>query len=466
VFTIEELLLATAGRLVSKRKAGDPMVTGISIDSRGIKINEAFIAIKGDNFNGHDFIGMAVKKGAGCIICQERSLDKLRNNAGVIKSASCAVIAVRDTARALGDIASFHRKRFDIPVIAITGSNGKTTTKEMLAWILAQRFNVLKTAGTKNNHIGLPMTLLGLKAEHQVCVLELGTSDFGEIDHLAKIAGANIGMITNIGPSHLEYFKDLNGVLKEKYSLMENLRSPAVAVVNSDDKLLRLKGCSRGFSPFTVSFGINNPADFSACAILTGNGKFEFGISKKYKFTLHTLGYNNIYNALAAISAARIMGLSYKDIAQRLSAFQFPKGRLGLVRTKQCVFIDDTYNSSPASLRQALLVLESFKVKGRKIFVMGDMLELGEMKEACHYQAGIETARVCDKFIAVGKLTSVAAAAARNSGICGSDIFQCDNSYQARDILFKDIGANRDDVVLVKGSRAMKMENVFGCAND
>lgn len=461
MFTTEELLTATAGRLISKGKAAIPRVSGISIDSRTLRKNEAFIAIKGDNFNGHDFISMAVKKSAGCIICEQRYLDKPGNRAKLVKSASCAVIGVRDTTRALGDIASFHRERFDIPVIAITGSNGKTTTKEMLAWVLGEKFNVLKTAGTKNNHIGLPMTLLSLKAEHQVCVLELGTSDFGEIDYLAKICRPNIGMITNIGPSHLEYFKDLNGVLKEKYSLMDSLRSPAVAVINSDDRLLRSKARSSGARPFTVSFGITGHADFAGSAVKTGGGKLEFRMSKKYKFTLHTLGYNNIYNALAAVSAARIMGLSYKDISGRLSAFRFPKGRLGFFQGKQCGFIDDTYNASPASLRQALLALESLKVKGRKIFVMGDMLELGQMKEACHYQAGIEAARSCDKFIAVGKLTVAAAAGARNSGIRGSDIFQCDNSSRARDILLKDIGVNSDDVVLVKGSRAMKMEEVF-----
>lgn len=461
MFTIEELLNATAGRLISKGKAAIPRISGISIDSRTLRKNEAFIAIKGDNFNGHDFIKAAVKKGAGCIICRQRYLDNPGNSAWLAKSASCAVIAVADTTRALGDIASFHRRRFNIPVIAITGSNGKTTTKEMLAWILESRFNVLKTAGTKNNHIGLPMTMFGLKAGHQVCVLELGTSDFGEIDYLSKICQPNIGIITNIGPSHLEYFKDLNGVLKEKYALMGNLKAPAAAVVNADDRLLGVKARSAALRPFTVSFGINKPADFSASMIETGQGILGFRVGKKYKFTLHTLGYNNIYNALAAISAARIMGVPYKDISARLSAFQFPKGRLKIIKAKECVFIDDTYNSSPASLRQAALALESFKAKGRKIFVMGDMLELGEMKEACHYQAGVEAARACDKFIAVGKLTRAAAAAARNSGIHGRDIFQCDRSVQARDILRKDLRVNCDDVVLVKGSRAMKMEEVF-----
>ncbi|MDD5078786.1 MAG: UDP-N-acetylmuramoyl-tripeptide--D-alanyl-D-alanine ligase [Candidatus Omnitrophica bacterium] len=461
MFTIEELLAATAGKLISRKRPGKTGVLGISIDSRTLRENEAFIAIKGDNFNGHDFIRSAVKKGAGCVICEQRYMDRPGNTAWLARSVPCAVIAVRDTTRALGDIASFHRSRFDIPVIAITGSNGKTTTKEMLAWILAERFNVLKTAGTKNNHIGLPMTLLGLKAGHQACVLELGTSDFGEISYLSKICRPNIGIITNIGPSHLEYFKDLNGVLQEKYSLMGHLRSPAVAVVNADDRLLRVKSRSAGLRPFIVSFGIDKPADFSALMIKKRQGSLEFKSGKKYKFILHTLGYNNIYNALAAISAARIMGVPYKDISRRLSAFEFPKGRLRLIRAKECVFIDDTYNSSPASLRQAALALGDFKARGRKIFVMGDMLELGEMKEACHYQAGIEAARSCDKFIAVGKLTAAAAAAARNSGLADADIFQCDRSVQARDILRKDLRVGADDVVLVKGSRAMKMEDVF-----
>jgi len=513
MFKVNELLKATQGKLINSLQ--DIVIKDISIDSRTIKKGEAFIAIKGNNFDGHDFIDEAIRKGASCIITEAQ--DKEYTTGNTLHAArKIALIEVKDTQKALGDIATFKRKKFDIPIIAITGSNGKTTVKEMIAWILSKRFKVLKNEGTKNNHIGLPLTLLNLNSGYEIAVLEIGTNHFGEVSYLSRICQPNIGIITNIGPAHLEYFKDLKGVFKEKYSLITNLKKPYIAILNADDGLL--KGVIKKIkTPAILGFSTKNQSDFFGTDIKNHNGKIEFlvkavrnityfGSRKKisngtnlknkftptplekatavkpwmnrdvllakpetnkatpvkvWRFTLKTLGYYNIYNALAAIALARIFGMEYKDIASRLSSFEFPQSRLKFIKSNHIKFIDDTYNSNPTSLKQALDALHNLKTKGRKILVMGDMLELGSRKKTFHYQAGRYAARVCDTIITVGELSKLAAAAARFYGFDVKNIFTCKSCNEARGILFNKIYPKEDDIVLVKGSRLMKMEEIF-----
>jgi UDP-N-acetylmuramoyl-tripeptide--D-alanyl-D-alanine ligase len=451
MFTVQELTRLTGGKLIAGN--GNIQTKGISIDSRTIKKQELFLALKGDNFDGADFISQAVKKGASCVIKE--------HGKGKFKSGCCACLEVKDSIKALGDIARYHRLRFNIPVVAITGSNGKTTTKEMVSWVLSKKFKVLKTEGTKNNQIGLPLTLLGLSAADQVAVVELGTNHFGEIKNLVSICLPNIGLITNIGPSHLEYFGNAQGVLKEKYALVENLSSPAVAILNADDRLLRRKLSSSKKTGLILGFGTSKYSDFRITRLERAGPAIEFQVNARRKIVLPTIGAHNVYNALAAISCARILGLSYDQIASRLARFEFPSGRLKMRKFDSAKFIDDTYNSSPASLKQALYALEDFPSLGSKIVIMGDMMELGDDKEEFHYEAGKQIARVCDKFIAVGKLSKVAADAARHSGFDTGNLFSCGCVEQARELLFKKIGPKKEDVVLVKGSRAMKMEKIF-----
>ena len=450
MFKVDELIKATKARLASSKK--DAIIKGISIDSRIIKPGEAFVAIKGNNFDGHDFIGEVINKGASCIIKEAAVKKDIGTNT--------VVIEVKDTIRALGDIAQYQRKKFDIPVIAVTGSNGKTTAKEMIARVLSGKFKVLKNFGTKNNHIGLPMALLGLDSSYDLAVLEVGTNHFGEIAYLAKICSPNIVVITNIGSSHLEFLNNLKGVFKEKYTLINKLKAPYLAILDSDDGLLKKEITKKIKKPFIISFGIKNKSDFIAQDIKASNGKIEFLVNRKYAFTLNTLGHYNIYNALAAITAGRIFGLDYGDIARRLSDFDFPQSRLKLAEFNNIRFIDDTYNSNPLSLRQALEALERFKTKGRKIFIMGDMLELGSRKDIFHYEAGRKIAGICDVFITVGELSCLSAKGARDSGFT-KDSFHCKSASEARDILLKKISPTPEDIVLVKGSRSMKMEEVF-----
>ncbi|MCX5707673.1 MAG: UDP-N-acetylmuramoyl-tripeptide--D-alanyl-D-alanine ligase [Candidatus Omnitrophica bacterium] len=451
MFTVYELTRITGGKLIAG--GGNIQAKGISIDSRTIKKEEIFLALKGDNFDGADYIGQAIKKGASCIIKE--------TGKGKFKAGSCACLEVKDSVKALGDIARYHRRRFNIPVVAITGSNGKTTTKEMVSWALSKKFKVLKTEGTKNNHIGLPLTLLGLSPQHQVAIVELGTNHFGEIENLASICLPNIGLVTNIGPSHLEYFGNVQGVLKEKYALVENLSAPAVAIINADNRLLRRKLSTSGKTGLILGFGTSKYSDFRITRLERARQGIEFQVNGQRKIILPTIGAHNVYNALAAISIARILGLSYDEIAARLTHFEFPSGRLKLRKFDSAKFIDDTYNSSPASLKQALYALEDFPSFGSKIVVMGDMMELGVDKEEFHYEAGKQIARVCDKFIAVGKLSKVAANAARHSGFDTRNLFSCGCVEEARELLFNKISPKKEDVVLVKGSRAMKMEKIF-----
>lgn len=449
MFRVNELLEATGGKLVSGSSI--PLFKGLSIDSRTTKRGDVFAAIKGRNFDGHSFISEAVRKGAGCVI---QSAEYKAQRPGV------SVISVQDTTKALGDIARWQRKKIGVPVIAVTGSNGKTTTKEMTAEVLSRRFKVLKNAGSKNNHIGLPLALAGLDSSYDCAVLELGANHPGEIEYLAKICMPNLAILTNIGFAHLENFKDLKGVFKEKFSLVENLSCPRIAVLNADDPFLRRRLVKAGGGSFNLGVGLSKKSDFCAAGIKSGCGEIGFSLNLN-RFTLKTPGYYNIYNALAAIAVGRLFGVSYEDMREALGSFSFPEGRLNFVKAGEVNFINDTYNANPSSLKHALHTLESFPVQGRRILIMGDMLELGQAEELLHRQAGGRIAEVCDVFVSVGKLSRIAAEEARSAGFGESRIFSCSSSLEARKVLFRKIAPAPDDIVLIKGSRAMKMERIL-----
>ncbi len=457
MFKINELITATKAKVISLGAKSD--VVGISTDSRTIKQSEVFLAVKGDNFDGHDFVRDALRRGASCVIISKNKIAALSE---LIKSnTKVAFLAAGNTTAALGDIANYHRNKFDIPVIAVTGSNGKTTTKEMLSWVLSLKFNVLKNEGTKNNAFGVPAALLKLKPWHDIAVLELGTNHPGEIANLTGVCRPNVGIITNIGPSHLEYFHSLEGVLREKYSLIEKLDNPRLAILNYDDKYLRSKLRAASRNNFVVGYGIDNPGDFSASNIRAYFKRLYFSVNGRQDFSLKTLGCCNIYNALAAVAAARAFGIGIKDIASRLAVFDFPKGRLKVKKVKEISFIDDTYNSNPLSLKSALDTLGDFSASGRKILVMGDMLELGKGEEQYHNQAGKDASCVCDVIITVGKLSGLAAQAAKSCGFDTGNLFACSSSGEAKEILFNKVFPGKNDIVLIKGSRRMRMEEIL-----
>jgi len=450
VFRVSDLVKASGGCLGGGRET--MVLSGISSDSRTLTRNAAFIALRGENFDGHDFIAQALKKGAKCIIHESKPV---RRAPGV------AYIRVKNTIKALGDIARAHRMKFDIPVIAVVGSNGKTTAKDMAARVLSAKYKVLKSPDTENNHIGVPHTLLRLTRRHEAAVIEIGTNHFGEIAYLAGIASPTVGIITNIGPAHLKYLKSLNGVYKEKTSLLDNLRSPGIAILNADDpKLSPLLRAKRGRN-ILIGIGMERAADFRASLLEGSPLSSRIRVNNSAPIALNLPGGFNVYNALFAIACGRILGLRYNDIGKRLSRFSLPANRLNFITAGGASFINDTYNANPLSLKLALELLGRIECCGRKIAVIGDMLELGKKERFFHSQAGRLAGRVCDYLICAGRRARFAALSAEREGLACDKIFACDNAAEAKEVLFGKIAPEAGDIVLVKGSRAMKMEGIF-----
>lgn len=461
MFSSSEIIKATGGEVINSGPVTE--VKGFSIDSRSINTDEAFICIKGDNFDGHKFIPEAIAKGAKAVIYQSSGYQDTRTprHQDTKTPGQIPFIKVENTVKALADLARFNRQRYDIPVIAVTGSNGKTTTKEMISWVLSGKFRVLKNEGTKNNHIGLPMTLLRLNDKHDIAVLEIGANHFGEVANLSGICEPNVGVITNIGPAHLKYLRSLEGVFKEKYSLFKHLRKPCIGILNADDPYFKKKIFAKHKNEVIIGTGIKAAADFFASKIKSDKAKVSFYLNNDYKFTLNTLGYHNIYNALQVLAIARIFGISKSECAARLSAFDFPEGRLKILKFKGINFIDDSYNANPDSLGQALVALENITTSGRKIFLMGDMLELGGKEGFFHLRAGKQAAKICNVFITVGKLSRKAFKAARDAGFNKKNLYNCGDSLTAKEILFKKVAPGKDDVILIKGSHSMKMGEIL-----
>lgn len=455
MFTIQEILNATDGRLIT----GDvrTKVHGVSIDSRTIKPGELFIAIRGNRFDGHNFIEEAInKKAAGAVV--SKPIPQLPTSNLKLPT----FIGVPDTIKALGQIARYHRRKINIPIIAITGSNGKTTTKEILASVLQKRYNVLKSSGTQNNHIGVPLTLLGLDSQHEVCVLEMGTSHIGEVKALSYIAQPNIGIITNIGPSHLEFLGDIEGVFKAKLELLENFDSDSTAVLNADDeRLSRIKAeAGAGNAKYKIiGFGFNESCEFSASGLSYKDGRLRFTLNGRDSIELKTPAETNVYNALAAIATSSIFKLNLEIIKDTLSSFAFPSMRMEIKQIRGLRIIDDSYNSNPQSLCAAVRTLSRQDSSGKKILVAGDMLELGERAKEFHYDIGKLVAKSkIDLLISVGELSKNICQGAFDGGMEKGALLSCNSNQEAIDHL---LGfARPGDAVLIKGSRAMKMEEI------
>ena len=448
MFNFKELLAATGGVLEAGAK--QKRCCGISIDTRTLLKGEVFIAIIGKNFDGHDFIPKAIERGAVGIIYTD--VDKVK-----VFQKGIAYIKVKETISALGAIAHFHRRRFDIPVIAITGSSGKTTTKEMVAWVLSWRFNVLKNKGTQNNLIGVPLTLLQIHSKHDICLVEMGTNRFGEIKQLAEIASANVGIITNIGPAHLEFLKDLKGVYKEKIELLRELSSPGIAFLNKGDMILGK--LSRIHSKPFFFFGVNQECDLKATEITYKASGISFVLNSAHFFEVPHCALHNVSNALAAIGCGFLFGLDVQDIKERIATFDAPEMRLKEVHLKNFSILDDTYNSNPQSLKQAIDVLCRQTTAGRRILVMGDMLELGEKAGEFHaYFGRYVSKKSIDILITMGNFSKATAESAKKNGMYTAAVHHFDSCHAVLEFLQSNI--KKGDLLLVKGSRSMRMERI------
>ncbi len=452
-YSAEQILKAVAGKWVSGER--DKTINGVSIDSRTLKKGQLFVCISGDRFDSHNFIPEVIQKEAAGVVL--KSKDKIPNE----KTASF-IIQVDDTLKALQDLAEFHRSQFDISVLAVTGTNGKSTTKEMTASVAASQFNVLKTEGNKNNHIGLPLTLFNLKKGHEVSILEMGMSAKGEIRRLAEIAKPNIGIITNISEGHLENLPTLKDVQEAKGELFESLNEDGTAIVNADDPLVL--ELSRTLRSKIVTYSLKGAADVQAHDIKQrGNDGFDFTLSffdEKTPVFLPFLGSCNISNALAAIAAGHVLGLSSKKILSGLQSCQLMSQRMQIEKKGNITVINDAYNANPRSMEEALVTLSNFQTKGKKVFVMGDMLELGQISENAHKDFGKRfSASSVNLLVTVGSLAQLAAQTALESGVDKNQVANFENKEEA--VLFLNKSIQTGDCILVKGSRGMQMEQVI-----
>ncbi len=417
-----------------------------------------FIPLQGPNFDGHDFIRDALSRGAvGCFLRRglEAKISGIDNPEGFF-------IRVDDTLQALGELAGFWRRRLPATVVAVTGSNGKTTTKEMTARILSGPFKVLPTEGNFNNLIGLPLMLLRLSPEHEVAVLEMGMSGFGEIARLKAIADPRVSAITNVGRAHLEFLGDLDGVARAKGELWADLKEEDWIAVNVDDpKIVRLAAsapCRK------ITFGIMNEAEFRGRDLRNAPGKgisFSLQINgRQEEVTLGVFGTHNVYNALAAAALAAAAGAEKDEILRGLENFQPFSGRGEIVRLQGHVHIlNDTYNANPDSLRAALAAFLEMKGRHRGLVVLGDMLELGPSAAAAHEEAGREIGRMGFSHVFfMGEQAREAARGATSTQTNGSRVHLPRSHEELLDKLGKVIEAG--DWILIKGSRRMRMEKI------
>ncbi len=416
---------------------------GVSIDSRTVAPGELFVAIKGERFDGHDFIKDAVRKGASAVVASQKIKEPI----------TVPVLYVPDTTKALGLMASAYRRQFNIPVVAITGSAGKTTTKEILAHICEGQYKVLKNIKTENNQIGISLTLLRLKRDHQVAVLELGTNHPGEIRWLAEIARPTIAVFTNVGASHLEGLKSPAGVFKEKFSLVQFMPPSGVVIFNKDDRYLKSIAQKR-ISLKKISYALKEKADVKASDVTTIQGHIQFKVDGQ-DFRMKTAARHNVCNALAAICCARVLNIDDEIIQRRLASFEGCQGRQEIKEANGLWIINDSYNSNPISFQSAVRTLDSFKTDGKKFLVCADMLELGSQSRLWHERMGKIVAKTnIDVVLTTGPEAYYLAEQIKktNHRLC----FHCPNLEEVHEHLRR--LCRKGDVVLVKGSRAMKME--------
>jgi len=451
-----EILRATGGERVTGDKSRS--FKGISIDSRRINPHDLFVAIKGSTHDGHTFISDVIAQGIRGVLIDKGRFAALPT--AEWKAKGIFIIAVKDTTKALGDLAAFNRRRAGISAVAITGSNGKTTTRRMTSAVVSQRHRVLSPTGNFNNEIGLPLTLLKLNPLHQWAVLELGINRPGEISRLAEICAPQIGVITNIGPVHLEGLGSIEGVLQAKGELLGKLTADGVAILNGDDpSLVRL--AQKANTPVLL-FGLSGNASIRAHTIHGTRQGTAFILKSpqaEIAITLRIPGRFMVPNALAAAAVGHHLGLSLPEIKRGLERIKSVHGRMNIIKTKKGIhIIDDTYNANPKSMAAALETLVSFKGQQRAVFVAGDMLELGSYAETLHREVGRLAAQAgLERLYATGTHCKIVAEGARSQHMNPADIVTGD-----KDFIVDDLAGwlQSGDWVLVKGSRGMRMEQI------
>ncbi|MDU5396265.1 MAG: UDP-N-acetylmuramoyl-tripeptide--D-alanyl-D-alanine ligase [Negativicoccus succinicivorans] len=445
-FKEAEIIQATAA--VKLQGPEDVAVDNISTDTRGELSGCLFVPLKGEHFNGHDYLQQAVEKGAVAVLCDQEIMELPKE---------VAVYRVKQTRRALEDLAAYHRRRFALPVIAVTGSSGKTTTKELIASVLAQKFRVHKTEKNHNNEIGLAQTLLSLQPEDEVCVVEMGMRARGEIKRLAEIAAPTIGVVTNVGVAHLERLGSQEAIAAAKQELIESIPENGTAVLNWNDKRVRnMASVCRGR---VISYGIEPQANVQALDIQYGLGKTKFTcrlFDEVFPVTLPLLGAHNVANTLAAVAVARVLGVSANRIQRALAEAVSGELRQEVVDRNGVRFINDAYNANPLSMAASLASLSQFG-EGRYIAVIGDMLELGPDEVAMHEElASAVISAGITELITVGPLAHALGDAVKEQSHV--NVRSVTNTNEVMPLLKSLLQAG--DIVLIKGSHALRLDTL------
>lgn len=453
----EQLKLLSGAKIAEPKNFAVKSFASVGIDSRSVKRSQIFFAIKGENQDGHKYIEDVVSKGVKAIVVSAARVNSLKQ-----KFKDVLFIGVKDTTKSLGELAAGHLRKFNIPVLCIGGANGKTTTKDLISAVLRKKYNVLSTEGNFNNHIGLPLTLLKLKKSHQFCVLEVGTNHFGEINYLCEICRPNFGLVTNIGKEHLEFFKNEKGVAKAEFELYDYIvkNNNGFCFYNLDDKFIR-EYAAKNFIDGDVTYSYDFKAEFNA-KFKGYDNKFQPEFEAKHRdgkfnsFKVSTIGRHSIYNGFAAYTAGMVFGVKVNDIKSALKNFeQESSKRMQVEKINGVTIINDSYNSNPDSVKMGLMTLLDMKSKGSIHVILADMLELGRASKKEHSD--------------IGKLVSDYGF--KNLYTFGEESFYTSKSatkvksnfhFQDKEILSEILSSQvaKGDIVYVKGSRGMKLEDV------
>lgn len=445
--TLASITIACSGIFFGTEEQQTIGVNGVAIDSRKIEENFLFIPIKGERVDGHNFIPDVMKKGAVCTLSEK-----------VLENVDYPYIFVDSCEQALKDIAEFYRKNLDIIVVGVTGSVGKTSTKEMIASVLEQEFKVVKTQGNFNNEIGLPLTIFNIREEHEVAVIEMGISDFGEMHRLAKVARPDICVITNIGLCHLENLKSREGILKAKTEIFDFLSSDGAVVLNGDDDMLETIEDINGIEP--IFFGVANTTgnyadDMENLGLKGSQCTLHIGMDS-YQAKIPIPGHHMLYNALAAATVGKILELTKEQIQKGIASVPTVGGRNNIIEVKDITIIDDCYNANPVSMKASIDVLSN--ALGRKIAVVGDMFELGSEEKELHYQVGNYIAEQgIDCVFATGELSRELIKGVQDTNLA------CEANYvETPEDLIRELKnyLKPNDTVLIKASHGMHYEKV------
>ncbi len=453
--TVREILKCTRGTLIQGSE--ELSVSGISTDTRTLDKGNLFVALQGENFDGHNFIENAVERGAVSVLGVSSKLEKYKDRLSV------ALIGVDDSLHALGDIANFWRTRHEVRVIAITGSNGKTSTKEMIAALVGRKYRTLRNVMNLNNLVGVPLTLFNLRREHKIAVIEMGMNRPGEIARLAEIAEPDYGLITNVQPAHLEGLRSLKGIQKAKGELFSGVKENGVLFVNLDDPLI--VELAEKTEKHKVTFGESPEADVFLTGIISQDvegSRFRVRFeNKETELFLPVLGKHQIKNALAAAAVAWKVGVPLEEIKEGLATHRPVKQRMEVKKLRKDIFIlDDSYNANPSSVSAALETVAEIGKKGRFFAVLGAMLELGPESPRYHRLIGEKVARLGYRgLLSLGELGREIIKGARGAGMPVEYLYLGQNHADVATRLLEWLQPG--DWVLVKGSRGFRMELVI-----